>query len=163
MNNICKCKSAPDYHRDDCPQFDIYGNIKKLVSNGIPRFKIEGKDVVFFNIEESNDKDYNYSRKLINAFYKEVKERQDLFKKNDIGNYKQLIVKTQEQLSYCYVHWELDRFKSFHIFSQGDTDLYNKIQYILKNGRNSGILITYSKSNEEFEGKIKLNYIEARI
>jgi len=23
----CKCKSAPDYHREDCPQYDIYGNL----------------------------------------------------------------------------------------------------------------------------------------
>lgn len=25
----CNCKSAPDYHREDCKKFDIYGNVKK--------------------------------------------------------------------------------------------------------------------------------------
>lgn len=25
----CKCLSAPDYHRDDCPLFDVYGKEKK--------------------------------------------------------------------------------------------------------------------------------------
>ena len=25
----CNCKSAPDYHREDCQLFDIYGNFKK--------------------------------------------------------------------------------------------------------------------------------------
>lgn len=24
----CNCKSAPDYHREDCQKFDIYGNLK---------------------------------------------------------------------------------------------------------------------------------------
>ena len=25
---MCKCLSKPDYHREDCPEFDVYGNKK---------------------------------------------------------------------------------------------------------------------------------------
>lgn len=28
MNNKCHCKSKPEYHREDCPEYDVFGNKK---------------------------------------------------------------------------------------------------------------------------------------
>lgn len=43
--NKCKCLSAPQYHRDDCPVFDVYGKKKEftkmliLIDDSFPYYK----------------------------------------------------------------------------------------------------------------------------
>lgn len=62
----CTCRSAPQYHRDDCPDFDSYGNPKRsgpgsiyMISDSLPAYKINPKpnsnDAVSYFANDSID------------------------------------------------------------------------------------------------------------
>jgi len=92
----CKCKSAPDYHREDCPQYDIYGNlvneffigsIKNIIDFEIKRGRSKGKKMSSITFLDKNNKTIKITVPI--DYYNDFK-----FKVNKLKN-KKVMIKTK--------------------------------------------------------------------
>lgn len=93
----CKCLSAPQYHRDDCPEFDSLGNKKQLINSSVIYFISESlKDTQFIDNFKNNPISFIELDKLddclIDVLNESKKRKQILhaFNCDDITKFNQL-------------------------------------------------------------------------
>jgi len=140
----CKCKSAPDYHRDDCPISDTHGNLK---NNNLSNYTTDDSNNIILEIEGYTEEEKNkHILELTNLVYEEIQERKKIFKQHNVKTYLELEEKTDIKLVRCYFtfdnieDWRSTVFKTFAL-----TPTEDKLLSIARGGRSYGIMIMVKK------------------